>query len=119
MKTLTIPGLATPADLYNFDISSFERAAFQRGDTALADILGRLMEVEAGVDDERKACEEEAYDQRLRADRILSNVDDAIQQLEQIEEPKGRPTISQFKAIMAKLEETTEYLRQLASREAE
>lgn len=60
-------GLPAISNIYDFPLGELERAAYQNGDTQLAELIGRLIDADDSANEERKIIEEEAEESKRDA----------------------------------------------------
>ncbi len=114
MTTNMIPAIFGSAG--EFDIDAMERAAYQRGDDLLADLLGRIIDMEEISTSSTTEAEEAAE----RADRLCENIDDACSQIDGLmdDAPDGCITKEQFAEFLKRLEAVRKFLEAAKDREA-
>ncbi len=64
-----------------FDIPAMERAAYQRGDRLLADLLGRLIDTEENAAESVKTAEEASDEYSAALERATNALDEVHTQL--------------------------------------
>lgn len=89
-----------------------ERDAYQRGDTETAEILARLIDAENDSVNALTEAEKRAQDAEKRLERLASCVADATERLDRLHDnaPEGRITKAEFSAILAELEDISQWL---------
>lgn len=118
MTQLSLYGLPQTA-IESADLGALYRAAYQRGDVLVAELAARVVDAEQDAYEEREQLEEEAETAGASRDRLLENIGDAAQQLQDAidEAPEGRVTKAALSDFVKKLEAIAAYLEAAKAKE--
>lgn len=67
-------GLPAISNIYDSPLGELERAAYQNGDTQLAELIGRLIDADDNANEERKIIEEEVEESKRDADNVRDDL---------------------------------------------